>query len=133
MNDSIVKVMWAHIVDRKLLCVRSKGNDTFYTPGGKPEVGESDTEALIREIQEELSVNLIPESITHLHTFVGTAHGKHEGKRLEMRCFTADYTGSLAPCSEIEELRFVTSALDFPHTSVGKEVVVWLKEKNLID
>lgn len=133
MEGLIVKVMWAHIVDRKLLCVRSKGNDTYYTPGGKPETGESDTAALVREIKEELSVDLVPASIKHLHTFIGTAHGKHEGKRLEMRCFTADYTGVLTASSEIEELRYVTSALDFPYTSTGKDVIVWLTEKNLID
>ncbi len=133
MQETIVKVMWAHIVDRKLLCVRSAGNDTFYTPGGKPEPDESDEDALIRELKEELSIDIIRDSIEHLHTFVGVAHGKHAGKRLEMRCFVADYTGTLTPASEIEEMRFVTSATDVPHTSTGKEVLAWLKSEGRID
>ncbi len=132
MEETIVKVMWAHIIDKKLLCVRSHGNDTFYTPGGKPNPGESDTDALMREIKEELSVMLKPETITHLHTFVGQAHGKHAGKRLEMRCFTAAYVGELKPASEIEEMRYVTSVIDFPCTSTGRDVIAWLKAADLI-
>ncbi|MGC9551516.1 NUDIX domain-containing protein, partial [Vibrio metoecus] len=44
---------WVLIQDGKLLAVRSKGKALFYFPGGKREAGESDEEALIREIKEE--------------------------------------------------------------------------------
>ena len=50
--------------DRKVLCVqRPKNTKEFVSlkwefPGGKVEVGESREEALVREIREELSVNI---------------------------------------------------------------------------
>jgi 8-oxo-dGTP pyrophosphatase MutT (NUDIX family) len=133
MTETIVKVMWVHIVDKKLLCVRSHGNDTFYTPGGKPEEGESDEQALIRELKEEISIDIVPESITHLKTFHGKAHGKHEGKNLEMRCFTADYSGTISPSSEIEEIAYMTSALELPYTSMGKTIIEWLYAEKYIN
>ena len=50
--------------DRKVLCVqRPKNTKEFVSlkwefPGGKVEVGESREEALVREIREELSVDI---------------------------------------------------------------------------
>lgn len=59
----IDKIAWIYIQNRKILSTRSKGKDTFYLPGGKRETGESDVQTLTREIQEELSVDLLPESL----------------------------------------------------------------------
>jgi 8-oxo-dGTP diphosphatase len=36
--------------DKKMLNVRSKIKDLYYLPGGKREKGETDAEALVREI-----------------------------------------------------------------------------------
>ena len=72
----IDKLAWIHIVDRKVLITRSEGKDTYYIPGGKREEGETDQQALIREIKEELSVDLIPEEIEYVETFTAQAHGK---------------------------------------------------------
>ncbi|EIC2299431.1 NUDIX domain-containing protein, partial [Vibrio cholerae] len=63
MNKVIDKLAWVLIQDGKLLAVRSKGKALFYLPGGKREAGENDEEALIREIKEELSVDLSPTSL----------------------------------------------------------------------
>jgi 8-oxo-dGTP diphosphatase len=59
----IDKLAWCCIKDKRLLGARSKGKNIYYIPGGKREEGESDHEALIREIKEELSVDLKPETI----------------------------------------------------------------------
>ncbi|MEK6909452.1 MAG: NUDIX domain-containing protein, partial [Candidatus Aenigmatarchaeota archaeon] len=77
--DIIDKLAWVRIEDRKILVTRSKGKDVWYIPGGKREQGESDQEALIREIREELSVDLILETIKYVGTFKAQAHGKPEG------------------------------------------------------
>ena len=58
MNKTIDKLAWLHIENRKVQCVRSTGKSTFYLPGGKRDLGESDEEALLREIKEELTVDL---------------------------------------------------------------------------
>lgn len=124
---------WVHIENRKLLCVRSRGNDTFYNPGGKPEAGESDEAALIRELKEELSIDIQPETIKHLHTIHAEAHGKNAGKLLELKCFTAAYRGVLIPAHEIEELGYVDSHLKLKTSVSGQELIAWLHAQDLID
>ena len=61
----IDKVAWIHIVNRELLAARSRGAGLFYIPGGKPERDESDSQALVREIKEELSIDLDPDHLTY--------------------------------------------------------------------
>ncbi len=69
MNKVIDKLAWIFIKDGKLLMVRSKGKELFYLPGGKREAGESDEQALVREIKEEISVDLVPDSIKYVDIY----------------------------------------------------------------
>ncbi|WP_079912614.1 NUDIX domain-containing protein [Paenibacillus sp. 32352] len=104
MKPTIDKVAWIHVVEGRLLGARSKGKEVYYIPGGKREPGETDRETLIREIEEELSVKIKPETISSIGTFEAQAHGKSEGVMVRMACYTADFEGELRPASEIEEL-----------------------------
>ncbi len=106
----IDKLAWVHIKDGKILSTKSFGKDVYYIPGGKREEGESDIEALTREVAEELSVSLVPETIRHLETFEAQAHGKPEGTIVRMTCYTADFTGELAPSAEVEEIVWLAYA-----------------------
>lgn len=103
----IDKLAFIDIKEKKVLSTRSIGNDTWYIPGGKREGNETDSEALIREIQEELTVHILPESIQHYGTFEAQAHGKPEGTMVRMICYTAQYTGTLQASSEVAEYRYV--------------------------
>ena len=49
----------------KLLVARSKGKTLFYIPGGKRDEGESDHDTLCREIDEELDVSIVKETIEY--------------------------------------------------------------------
>jgi 8-oxo-dGTP diphosphatase len=49
-TQEIDKLAWLRIKDKQVLGARSKGKDAYYIPGGKREPGESDEEALIREV-----------------------------------------------------------------------------------
>ncbi|WP_028550191.1 NUDIX hydrolase [Paenibacillus sp. UNC451MF] len=108
MPTIVDKIAWIHVVDGQLLCARSKGKDIYYIPGGKRDPGETDTDTLIREIEEELSVRIKPESISHFGTFEAQAHDKSEGVKVKMTCYTADFEGELEPASEIDELVWLT-------------------------
>ena len=107
---TIDKLAWIEIKNQRILTTRSTGKDKYYIPGGKRETGETDVQALTREIQEELSVTLTPETINFLGVFEAQAHGHPEGTTVRMTCYTADYTGTLAPAAEIEEMRWLTNA-----------------------
>lgn len=102
----IDKLAYIHIKDGKVLITLSKGKDTWYIPGGKREKDETDQEALIREVKEELCVDIIPNTIKHYGTFEAQAHGKPLGTIVRMTCYTADYIGELKPAAEIEKIDF---------------------------
>lgn len=108
MTTLIDKIAWICIVDGQILGARSKGKDTYYLPGGKREPNETDIETLLREIEEELSVRIKPETVLHFGTFEAQAHGKTEGTQVKMTCYTADFEGELSPSSEIDEWVWLT-------------------------
>lgn len=108
MIKEIDKVAWIQIVEGRILCARSKGKDTYYLPGGKRESGEFDIDTLVREIKEELSVRIKPETETFAGSFRAGAHGKSEGVRVTMSCYMAEYEGEISPAAEIEEIAWLT-------------------------
>ena len=63
---------------------------------------------LSREIKEELSVDIVPDTIKHYGTFEAQAHGKPLGTVVRMTCYIADYQGELKPDAEIEKVDFFT-------------------------
>jgi 8-oxo-dGTP diphosphatase len=110
---TIETVGWLLILDRSLLMVRSFGTDAFYVPGGKLEEGESPSEALCREVQEELSVSLAPDSIEPAFKVHANAHGR-PNTLVTIECFFGDYSGELQPTSEIAEMQW-QSAVELAH------------------
>ena len=129
----IDKLAFIFVKDRKVLSTLSKGKNAFYIPGGKREQGESDHEALIREVKEELSIDLIPKTIKYYGTFMAQAHGKPEGTMVKMTCYTADFIGTLKPAAEIEKIVWLTSEAIPDIAPVDKIILTDMKKKNLID
>ncbi|MDO3412300.1 NUDIX domain-containing protein [Saccharibacillus sp. CPCC 101409] len=103
----IDKVAWILVRNGKVLGARSRGKDTYYFPGGKREPGESDIQTLAREIEEELTVRVKPETAELFGAFEAHADGKAEGVSVRMTCYTAEYEGELSPAAEIEELAWL--------------------------
>ncbi len=133
MESVIDKLGWIYIKDARVLMVRSHGQDAFYTPGGKREAGETDEQALVREVKEELLVDLIPESITHYGTFIAPAHGKPEGTVVQMTCYEAIFEGTLAPDGvEISEMAWVNNDDRSKISAVGHLIFDDLTKKHLI-
>jgi 8-oxo-dGTP pyrophosphatase MutT (NUDIX family) len=101
-NDVPEKVAWVLVRDDLVLVTRSHNRDRFYFPGGHREPGESDSETLMREIDEELRAAIIPGSMVHFGTFeIGAGHPEHGPFRVI--CYTADHRGELIPSREIAE------------------------------
>ena len=121
------------VQDRRTLVARSRGKDVFFTPGGKREPGETDAQCLAREVREELGVELVAGSIARYGTFQAPAHGKPAGTLVRIVGYTAEYRGGLAPCAEVEELRWVGYGERGLTTATGRLVLEDLRSKGLID
>lgn len=133
MAQAIDKLAWLHIRDRQLLCARSRGKRAWYLPGGKREPGESDVDALVREIREELSVDVLPETTALVGVFAAQADAKPAGTMVRLTCYRADFRGEIAPAAEIEEVRWIGSR-DRDGCSPATQLVLdWLKERGTID
>jgi len=132
-NKEIDKLAWLYIKDGKLLSARSKGKALFYIPGGKREIGESDEQALIREIQEEISVDLIPDTIKYAATFTAQADGKNNETKVKLTCYYADFEGELCRDAEIEEIDFLSYQDKHLCSLASIEVMDWLKSAKLIE
>jgi 8-oxo-dGTP pyrophosphatase MutT (NUDIX family) len=130
----IDKLAWTPLRDRAVLFARSKREPVlFYCTGGKRELGETDQQALVREVEEEAGVTLLPETIAHVHTFEGPAHGAGEGARMTMACYSADYLGALTPQNEVAELAWFTTADMHRTTPMGQEILRWFHAQGFID
>lgn len=103
----IDKIALLYIKDGQILSTLSKGKDTYYLPGGKRELNETDEQTLIRECKEELTIDIKEDTIKHYGTFKAQAHGKAEGIIVKMTCYTAEFIGEIKPSSEIQEIRWL--------------------------
>jgi 8-oxo-dGTP diphosphatase len=103
-------VAWVCVRDNALLSARTRGQSLFYVPGGKKEPGESDVTALVREISEELGVDLEPSSIEKVVDIEAPAHGVNSGRTVAMACYSGEPHGSSAPplaSAEIAEIAWL--------------------------
>ncbi|MEO0474326.1 MAG: NUDIX domain-containing protein [Bacteroidota bacterium] len=128
----IDKLAWICLQDGKILSTRSKGKAVWYIPGGKRERGESDTEALKREIKEELQVELMDASIQWLGEFYAQADGHPAGLNVRMRCYTADYKGDLQASAEIAEYDWLSMIDLFRISAVDRKIFEFLFQKELL-
>ena len=128
----IDKLAFIEIQNEQILVSLSKGKAVWYIPGGKRELNETDEQALIREVKEELTVDLIPESIKYYGTYEAQAHGKPEGTIVRMICYTGNFSGELAPSSEIDKIAFFSYEKRHLTTPVDFLIFDDLKKKRLL-
>ena len=104
MESKIIDKLGALVLrNESFLVVRKKGTKLFLMPGGKREFMESDTEALAREIQEELGVPLDTENLAFVGVFEDEA-AYDPGKVVRIRLYKCEIKGEPTPSSEIEEI-----------------------------
>ena len=129
----IDKLAWIEIVNKKILSTKSFGKDKYYIPGGKREYGETDGEALSREIKEELSVALNSDTLKFIGVFQAHANGCSADTVVKMTCYSASYTGLLKANSEIEEIIWLSYSDKDKISEVDKLIFDFLKERNILE
>ncbi len=132
-KNYIDKLAFIEIGNRRVLETKSFGKDKWYIPGGKRETGESDQDALMREMKEELNIDLIPETIKHYGTFEAQAHGKPEGTMVRMTCYTGRFNGTLTPSAEVEKMDWFDYSKRGDVSPADQLIFDDLKARNLID
>lgn len=121
--------------DRHFLVTRSVGKDIFIAPGGKLENGETSIDALVREMREEVKVEINTTNLETLGTFFAEAAGQ-ESRMLQMDVFIIhSFNGEIIPSSEVEEIRWInTKTNDISIGSIFEhDVMPLLKKRDLID
>tara|TARA_R100000935_G_scaffold42684_1_gene64680 strand:- start:3514 stop:3909 length:396 start_codon:yes stop_codon:yes gene_type:complete len=129
----IDKIALINIKDGQVLSTRSKGKVNYYLPGGKRESEETDEQTLIREIREELCVEIIPGSYKYIGTFKAQSDGMKDGILVKMTCYSAKFKGLLKPNNEIEEIKWLNYADIMTVSAVDKIIFDFLKDKGELE
>ena len=126
-------VAWLCVENRRVLCARTRGNSVFYLPGGKRKRGESDWEAIAREVKEEISVKLVEGTLREAVLIEEEAHGFTTPTRVKMKCFWAEYEGEIVPSAEIDAIAWFTTADITKCAPANQRVLEYLHAQGLID
>jgi 8-oxo-dGTP diphosphatase len=136
MKNDIYKAAGIIIVDRKLLFTRAKDMEVFIDAGGKIEAGETAKQALIRELKEELTIDVNEQDLEPFGEYTAEA-ANHAGRTVHMQAFIVKkWQGEITASAEIEELRWLTSDVptDIKVGSIfGGQVLPKLHEQGLVD
>lgn len=136
MNDDIHKAAGIIIVDRKLLFTRAQDMQVFIDPGGTIEPNETAKQALIRELKEELTIDVNESDLEPFGEYTAEA-ANHKGRTVHMQAFIVKkWQGEVVASAEIEELRWLTSNVpsDIKVGSIfGGQILPKLHEQGLVD
>ncbi|WP_461142799.1 NUDIX hydrolase [Salinifilum aidingensis] len=97
-----------HFAAGRLLLVRAARQRSFYLPGGKIDPGETELEALRREVREELGGEVRAPRL--LGRYRADAVGQGAGVQVELSCYAGQLRGEPRPAAEIAELAWMTRA-----------------------
>lgn len=131
----IHKISAMVIKNNKLFMVKKVGKETWTTLGGKPEIGESEEEALLREIKEEIHCDA--EIVKKLMDFVSDAY-HDKGFIVKLSTYLVKLKGEvLLDDPELEDSKFIgknykEDGEKLP-PSMTEQVIPFLNKEGLID
>ena len=103
-----IEVVAAIIKDNDTILATRRGYGEFIDrwefPGGKIEIGETQEEALIREIEEELSITI------NIDNFVTTVDYDYPNFHLTMHCFICSKAAGDLTLNEHNDAKWITRA-----------------------
>jgi 8-oxo-dGTP diphosphatase len=109
-----IVVALAAIRGGRILLVRKRGLPSWILPGGRPEFGESEMQALTREISEDLGCGLIPGTVERLGEWTDVSA---DNAMLTVRVvlYRGELDGPFETLAELEEASWYgPQDVDFP-------------------
>lgn len=109
----------------RMLVVRKRGTRVFMQPGGKIDAGETPSQALQREVYEELGVTLDVDSFTWLSREHAVA-ANEANTQVVADVFTVANTHwpAFTLTAEIEEAHWLEAQDDVPLAALTKEKII---------
>lgn len=95
--------------DGQTFLVRKHGSAIFQQPGGKIDAGEDPITALMRELHEELNLQITPDRLMPLGRFTAPA-ANEAGHQVTAEVFLLAHNGALHVQAELAEGRWITPA-----------------------
>lgn len=124
------------IKNKKLLLAYSNNKQCYYLPGGKVDNGETAIDALCREIEEELNVQLDKDKLTFFTHITAPAYGEENGVIMEQDCFITSQEIIPLASAEIGSLQYFSLASYQKETNQAPGAVMILSiltDKGYID
>lgn len=88
----------------RMLLVRKRNTDFFMQPGGKIEPGEAPEVALIRELYEELQIEVQPENMVSLGQYADIAANEPDHIIVADMFRVNQFSGDVLSAAEIEDV-----------------------------
>ena len=111
--------------DGTVLTVRKRGTHAWMLPGGKPEPGETAAECAVREVLEELGVEIGIAALEPMGEFV-TAAANEAGFALQASVFRTREPIAPETRAEIEAMRWIDPAVgidDAAEAPLNRELI----------
>lgn len=124
------------IKNRKLLLAYSNNKQCYYLPGGKVDNGETAIDALCREIDEELNVQLDQDMLSFFTHITAPAYGENSGIIMEQDCFITSQEIIPSASAEIGSLQYFSLASyqkEMKQAPGAVMILATLTEKGYID
>jgi 8-oxo-dGTP pyrophosphatase MutT (NUDIX family) len=122
--------------NKKILVEKDIDKEYFISPGGKLEEGETSKQALVRELNEELKIDVEEINLEKFGHFDAPASGQEE-RMVHMDVFVVNkFSGKIQKGHKVEKLLWINSNPP-KNVKIGSifehEVLPRLKNKKLID
>lgn len=108
-SPTLIRIAAALLIDPegRTLLVRKRDTQAFMQPGGKIDEGESARAALVRELHEELGLQVPPEAPVYLGRFQAAA-ANEPGCQVQADLFRVDSAEQPQAAAEIDALAWVS-------------------------
>jgi 8-oxo-dGTP diphosphatase len=137
MSDyQIHKAAGVIIKDRKALVEKSKTKEFFLAPGGKIEKGETPKQALVRELKEEVDIDVFEDDLEVFGTFYDKAAGQEHLIMREEVFLVKKWQGEPRANSEVEKIAWIDSKIPADMklgSTFTEKIIPLLKREKLID